>query len=110
MTFDGYADWTIDKPMTFDEEADWTLVPEGLHGGLRGYVMLHIEPGGFMSAVLRNDLLGAVQNGDTESRAYLSRIVQFLYWSIPSSAWGTPEAVEQWLAVDMGDTCLAKEA
>lgn len=88
-------------------------VPAHLRGGLLRYLHEHIPTGGFLSAVLRNDLIGAVAHGDPSSQAGLVAIVLFLVNHAPASAFGSPARVDAWLtpaipvltltAADLGD-------
>lgn len=55
-----------------------------------------LEPGGFLMAVLRNDLKGALSRADSYNRASLYQIVQYCYAEIPSACWGSSDKVEQW--------------
>lgn len=73
-------------------------LPKHLHAGLERYVHSGIPPGGFLRAVLCNDLRLAVLRADDVSRADLANIVTYLYQSVPSLAWGSPEAYETWIA------------
>lgn len=72
-------------------------VPEHLHGGLVRYLVQHIQPGHFLTAVLENDLREAMGRADDVSRAGLYSIVLFLYNDAPAPCWGSPEAVAAWL-------------
>jgi len=38
---------------------DYDLLPEHIRGGMKLYLEDHVEPGGFLRAVLENDLVGA---------------------------------------------------
>jgi hypothetical protein len=62
------------------------------------YVVHRVETGGFLYAVLCGDLYGAVNRADLQNRARLSDIVWLIYNEVPSSAFGSPEKVNQWLA------------
>ncbi len=73
-------------------------VPEHLHYGLMLYITQRISPGGFMTAVLSNDLREAFGRADEESRAGMFELVKWLYNKAPSNIWGTPERVEAWLS------------
>ena len=49
-------------------DADWSLIPDYMRGGLRRYLAHGIEPGSFLSAVLRNDLIDACGRADDTNR------------------------------------------
>ena len=44
-----------------------TTIPEHTKGALDRYVDHGLEPGGFLTAVLTNDLFGAVARADSEN-------------------------------------------
>lgn len=64
---------------------------------LRLYVFEHLPPGQFLTAVLSNDLNGAIAHADDTRMAALKRIVQFVYNDLPSQCWGSKEKVDRWL-------------
>lgn len=74
-------------------------VPLHLRGGLWYYVHEHRRTGGFLEAVLSNDLSQAFGRADERSREGLFAIVRWLYNEAPSTCWGSPERVREWLAV-----------
>lgn len=79
------------------EEPTLYPIPPLLIEGLQRYRYQHLPTGGFLRAVLENDLAGAVGHADIESQRALCAIVSWCYNNMPSVAWGSPEKVEQWL-------------
>lgn len=73
-------------------------VPPHLTDGIVRYLRDGVAPGGFLMAALRNDLVSAVSRADAESLAGLRHLVSFIFNDMPSDAWGSPEAVNDWLA------------
>jgi hypothetical protein len=71
-------------------------LPEWSHESLVLYLELGVSPGDFLSAVLSNDLKGAVQRADDESRSLLCHYVAWLYDVAPAGSWGSPERVAAW--------------
>lgn len=62
------------------------------------YVDQRIPTGGFLGAVLENDLLqGAFGSADDRNRRDLFDIVRYCRWEIPGDCWGSPEKVTAWL-------------
>ena len=53
-------------------------------------------PGGFVAAVMRNDLLDAVCRADAEVALHLKGIVRFVYNQCPSQCHGSREKMEAW--------------
>lgn len=66
-------------------------------GSIRAYADEGRPTGGFLRAVLSNDLKEAFGRADEENQAAMLEIVQYCYNEIPSVCWGSPEAVTSWL-------------
>jgi len=71
-------------------------IPHHLRGGLVRYFADGILPGGFMQAVLCNDLTEAVVRGAPGSLFALPALIEFLRWTAPERAWGSRERVLAW--------------
>ncbi len=71
-------------------------VPRHLRAGLVRYFSDGILPGGFLQAVLCNDLRAAVGRADPYSTAALGILVMFLVEHAPARAWGSREKVLAW--------------
>jgi len=67
--------------------------------GIQSYVHQHCPPGGFLRAVLENNLQEAVIRADKENLMGLREIVQYVYWEVPHLCWGSPAKVKAWLEV-----------
>ena len=52
--------------------------------------------GGFLAAVLTNDLFGALGRADADNRAALFTICDYVYNELPSICWGSKEKVAAW--------------
>lgn len=65
--------------------------------GLKAYIEERIPPGGFLSAVICNDLSAAVGRADEENLKNLPAFAAFLYNCAPSMCWGSPEKMKAWL-------------
>lgn len=79
-------------------------VPEHTQGALRRYVEQGMYPGGFLEAVLTNNLMAAVARADSENQAALIGICMFVYNEVPSAAWGNVDKMHEWckLVLDPG--------
>ena len=64
---------------------------------IRRYVDHGILPGGFLQAVLRNDLRDALERADIRNIKILGAYVSYLMNEVPAACWGSPERVECWL-------------
>jgi len=83
----------------------WTNVTEetamnDIKEALNLYVVHHIQPGGFLTAVLENDLREAVGRADGRNILILKEIVQYVHCELPGSCWGSVDKVTQWLKGD----------
>lgn len=80
------------------ESATDLYVPEHTRETLRMYVEEGYDPGGFVTAVLCNDLMGAVSRADSTNIRYLRDIAMFVYNRVPSRAYGGPGLIEAYKA------------
>ena len=71
------------------------LIPEYTMESLREYLLEGTPVGGFLRAVLENDLFGAVGRADPENQAALPKIVALIYNVFP----GSSRNYEEWLAM-----------
>lgn len=76
---------------------DYDRAPEKFRGSLQRYIEQGIPPGGFLSAVICNDLKDACGRADHESRFMLFDLVSWLYNYAPSPCWGSPEKFKAYL-------------
>ena len=63
---------------------------------LEDYVLKGDMPGGFLTAVLKNDLSRAFRNADAKNLKALKTTHDFLYNFAPASCWGEPDSVAEW--------------
>jgi hypothetical protein len=73
-------------------------LPESLQEGMRLYIEDRVETGGFLRAVLSNDLRTACERADAENQRALFDIVAWIYNNAPSNCWGSTAAVAAWIA------------
>lgn len=77
--------------------ANWNLLPEHIRDGVRLYIEHGVPPGGFLTAVISNDLKNALGRADDIHRPRLHDIVRFFYCDAPAGCWGSPEALDEWI-------------
>jgi hypothetical protein len=82
-------------------------VPEHLIDGLVLYVMHGCPPGGFVEAVLSNDLMGAMSRADEHSRAGLFALCMCLYNDVPAGCHGSAAKVAGW--IEHGGLLVSRE-
>lgn len=69
---------------------DYTNIPEHMQDAARRYIEHGIAPGSFLTAVICNDLFGAVGIADEINRAAMWRWCLFFYNEAPSMCLGKP--------------------
>lgn len=73
------------------------MIPAHTKAALDRYVNDRILPGGFLTAVLTNDLFGAVGYADSTNLAALPDIVRYVYNELPSGCWGSRDVMWKWI-------------
>jgi hypothetical protein len=73
------------------------LIPEHNRGAMERYVEDRCQPGSFLTAVLSNDLVGAVSCADSMNTVHLVDVVKWVYNELPGLCWGSREKVRKWL-------------
>lgn len=62
------------------------------------YVALGVPTGGFLEAVISNDLQEACGRADETSRLILFELVFYLHCACPAQCWGSREKYQSWIA------------
>jgi len=73
------------------------MISQHTQAALDRYVQEKILPGGFLMAVLTNDLFGAVSRADSDNLAALPDICRYIYNELPSGCWGSRDIVYQYI-------------
>lgn len=87
----------------FLETARQFGVPEHTAQGFANYVFKRVPPGGFVTAVLSNNMKEAFLRADAQNKAAMEEIVSFLYMAMPTTVWGSVEIVRAHLVGDADD-------
>ena len=66
---------------------------------LASYILAHKSPGGFLLALLENDLKAAVTLADDLNLQSLHAYVKFLIKHAPPECWGSRNTVSKWVAL-----------
>ncbi len=74
-------------------------IPPDVLESLRRYAVNHVPTGGFLAAVLRNDLFEAVGRADHVNQHFLPAICQYIFNCLPLACWGSAEKVEAWTRI-----------
>jgi len=75
------------------------LLPEHMVQPMINYFELGYPPGGFLTAVLENDLVGAFAHADHWNKPRIGDFIEWLYWHAPGRpfGWGSKKAVDDWI-------------
>lgn len=73
------------------------LIPGHMVGAVRRYILDGIPPGSFLTAVICNDLFGAVACADEENLVALASWVRFFYNYAPTGCYGSRENMANWI-------------
>lgn len=72
-------------------------IPGYMQDPLERYICDRVHPGGFLTAVLSNDLKEAVCRADDTNIRHIADYVRFLFNYAPMACWGSPEDFRNWL-------------
>lgn len=72
-------------------------IPERTKVQIDEYVQTGCPVGGFLEAVLSNNLMEAFARADEENCASMFGIVHYLYNKVPLDCWGSPENYKAWI-------------
>lgn len=76
---------------------DYSGLPVHMQSGTRDYIEHGYEPGGFLTAVICNDLFAAVGRADLVNQKAIVDWVKFFYNKAPAGCWGSRESMEAWM-------------
>ena len=79
------------------DKINYSSLPEHMREGMKLYIEQGIEPGGFLTAVLENNLMEAFGQADSINRHRLFDICGFIYNEAPHNCHGSPEIVKAWM-------------
>ena len=72
-------------------------IPGYMHGGIIRFYEDGIPPGGFLTAVIDNDLKTALAKADDTNQQLLREYVMWFYNYAPSGTWGYTGATDKYL-------------
>ena len=75
---------------------NYSILPEHCRDGMKLYIEDGIFPGNFLQAVICNDLVRSFSTADHINTFRLKDYARFLYWEIPTEAWGSMEKMNNW--------------
>lgn len=72
-------------------------IPTRLRESIDRYAQYGVPTGGFLRAVLENDLFSAIALADNDSLAAIKVICTYIHNALPSTCWGSRENVKRHL-------------
>ena len=76
-------------------------VKQSMIVALQDYIRHGTPKGGFLSAVLANNLLNAAMRADGDNFETLAHVARWCYNHVPSIAWGSREKYDRWIKAHM---------
>ncbi len=73
------------------------MIPKAIKYQIDQYIEAGVPPGGFLNAVLTNDLMVAIQKADETNKLHIPDIVTYLLNYLPPIAYGNAKNVTDWL-------------
>jgi len=74
-------------------------IPYHMRDGVVKYVLFGIKPGNFLSAVISNDLFGAMRRADDINLHNLNKYGVFFTNYAPSNSYGDPASLTEWCSI-----------
>jgi len=71
-------------------------IPLGMISSIIRYIVFGIQPGSFLSAVFRNELVGAYSCADSDNEVLMRGYADFLYSHAPTECWGSKAKIDAW--------------
>lgn len=87
---------------------DW-YIPARMGHGIKLWIEKGIYPGGFLTAVIENNLKEAVGRADDENVRNLPAYVAYFYNEAPAGCWGSEEIAGLWATMMAAKRELADE-
>lgn len=86
------------RRMERDHDRTWQYMHEDCRLAMFNYLVHGWEPGGFLTAVLINDLRLAAGRADHVNRSNLGHVTLWMIHVLPGSCHGSQAAVDSWMA------------
>lgn len=79
-----------------ENKIDYSILPTSLQLGMKLYIERGILPGGFLTAMLENNLVKTFERADRKNRVMVFEYLSFLCNEAPATCWGSPGSVNRW--------------
>ena len=77
-------------------ERSWGNIHLDCQEAIFNYLVYGWEPGGFLTAVMANDLLRAATVADVENVKRLAHVARFVVYALPQACYGSYNQVKTW--------------
>lgn len=84
--------------LDFDSNEFGRIIPAHTRQSLSDYLTRRLPPGGFLEAVLMNDLYMAACRADGLNSLQLIAIIKYVASRFPMECWGSKQAIKDWLS------------
>lgn len=72
-------------------------IPGYMHSAIIDYYEKGYQPGGFLTALINNDLRETFARADDTNIRHIRNYIMWFYNFAPGGTWGYPDAVETWI-------------
>lgn len=73
------------------------IITDGMMGSIQDYIENRVRPGGFLSAIICNDLKKAVMFANDINIKNIPAFVEYFYNNAPTNYWGSDLKMNHWL-------------
>jgi hypothetical protein len=87
----------------FAVDRNWGNVHEDCREAIFNYLAYGYDPGGFLTAVLTNDLYRAAGISDFENKKRLAFVANFVAMNLPLACYGTAKKMRAWMELSNED-------
>ena len=78
-------------------------IPDYTLESLQRYYQYGLPPGSFLTALLQNDLFGAMATADEYNKEALQDICSFIYWEFPAETYGSEYKVLAYMSQKLAE-------
>jgi len=89
----------FNRVMTREHNETWGYLTDNCKSAMFNYLLHGWEPGGFLTAVLTNDLYRAALVCDFENAKNLTFVARWVYHSLPRICYGDQARMNEWCSL-----------
>lgn len=88
---------TTTEHETIPKNYEGRYIPLFARESIDRYLNHRIPTGGFLEAVLCNNLVESFARADEDNQTLIGTYIKWIYNNAPHDSWGSPEKVKKWL-------------